>query len=363
MQQVIADRRSLHRIPELELHLPKTMEYLENSLKGLGCSLFSPIPGSLCAFFDFGKEDAIAFRADCDALPIPEKTGVPYASEHPGCMHACGHDGHMSIVLELARRLSQKKALTHNVLLIFQPGEESPGGARLICETGVLEQYRIQAIFALHLWPGLTRGTLFSRKNEMMAQASEITVEFFGRSSHIANAGMGLDATAAMMAFYTKARTLERSLPEDIYRLLNFGKAQSGTARNAISSYARLEGSLRAFQDNIFACLREGLFGIRREIAETTGCAVEITLGEGYPAVINPESLFDRVSACVEFALLPEPSMTAEDFSCYQKQVPGMLFFLGTGDTPALHADTFDFDEEILLKGADFFEKLAENFQ
>ena len=137
--QIFADRHALHQIPELELHLPETKAYLEKALKALGCEVFSPLGSALCAFFDFGAEAAIAFRADMDALPIQEKSGCAYASTHPGCMHACGHDGHMAILLELARRLSRKKTLPHNVLLIFQPGEESPGGARAICDTGLLE--------------------------------------------------------------------------------------------------------------------------------------------------------------------------------------------------------------------------------
>ena len=106
--QIIADRRALHRIPELELQLPKTMAYLRAALEGLNCSVFSPMDSALCAWFDFGKERTVAFRADCDALPVTEQTGADYASEHDGCMHACGHDGHMAVLLELARRLSKR---------------------------------------------------------------------------------------------------------------------------------------------------------------------------------------------------------------------------------------------------------------
>ena len=133
--QIIADRRALHRIPEIDRELPKTLAYLVESLKHTSCRVFSPADGALCAFFDFGQNHAIAFRADMDALPIEEKSGVDFASAHPGNMHACGHDGHMAILLELARRLSDKPALSHNVLLIFQPAEETIGGALSICES------------------------------------------------------------------------------------------------------------------------------------------------------------------------------------------------------------------------------------
>lgn len=360
--QIIKDRRNLHRIPELELTLPKTMEYLRQELTKLNCRVFAPMDSALCAWFDFGKDAAIAFRADCDALPICEKTGAEYASTHAGRMHACGHDGHMAILLELARRLNEKKSLPHNVLLVFQPGEESPGGARLLCDTGVLEEHNVRAIFGLHLWPALEKGVVFSRKQELMSRASEINVDIYGKSAHIAKAAEGIDATACGLEFYRRVRALEAGLPKEVFRLANFGKFHSGTVRNAISAHAHMEGSIRAFQDEVFETLRDGICAIGREVEKEMDCRVEVWVGDSYPAVMNPPALYDRVAALADIRALDVPTMTAEDFSWYQKRVPGMFFFLGLGDTPALHADTFDFDETILLKGAEFFENLAENF-
>ena len=361
--QIFADRHALHRIPELELELPKTQRYLKNALSALSCQVFVPMGSALAAFFDFGRETAIAFRADMDALPIAEKTGAAYASTIDGSMHACGHDGHMAILLELARRLHEKKTLPHNVLLIFQPGEESPGGAKALCDTGILETYRVQATFGLHLWPGLAAGKVFSRKNELMARASEVTVDFFGKSAHIAKASEGIDSLMAGAEFYTRAMEMERQIPDGIYRLLKFGKFHSGTVRNALSAHTHLEGSLRAFQDEVFEEMAASLRTIAADVEKKYGAAVQLHLADGYPAVLNPGGLYDRVKACADFSDLDEPCMTAEDFSWYQRFAPGMFFFLGLGDTPALHADTFDFDETILLKGADFFEALAETFQ
>ena len=361
--QIYADRQALHRIPELDKNLPKTMAYLRSRLEGLHCLVFSPMEGSLCAFFDFGKETAIAFRADADALPIAEKTGAAYASTHPGKMHACGHDGHMAILLELARRLNGKTELPHNILLVFQGAEETTGGARDICETGIFDTYKVKAVFGLHLWPSLPLGRVASRKNELMARSCEVNVDIYGKSAHIAKASEGIDALMAGAEFYRRAVAMERELPEDVFRLLKFGKFHSGTVRNALSSHTHMEGSLRAFQDEIFEHLANGLGTIANEVEAEFGCTVNLHLNGGYPAVMNPEELYDRAAKVVSFETLKEPFMTAEDFSWYQKYLPGMFFFLGLGDTPALHADTFDFDESILLKGADFFEKLAEKFQ
>lgn len=361
--QIITDRHALHRIPELDRELPETLSYLQNSLEGLRCRVFAPMDGALCAWFDFGASYAIAFRADMDALPIGEKTGAEYASTHPGKMHACGHDGHMAILLELARRLNGKEALPHNVLLVFQPAEETTGGAKDICDTGIFEKYKVHAIFGLHLWPGLEAGQVFSRRNELMARSCEVTVDIYGKSAHIAKAAEGIDALMAGTEFYRRAVAMEQALPDGIFRLLKFGKFQSGTVRNALSAHTHMEGSLRAFQDDIFDALAEGLRTIAKEVEAAYGCTVNLHMSSGYPAVMNPDDLYDRAAQAADFAALDAPCMTAEDFSWYQRYVPGMFFFLGLGDTPALHADTFDFDETILAKGADFFEKLAENFQ
>ena len=272
--QIFDDRRALHRIPELDKDLPETFRYLESALKDLRCQVFSPAEGGLCAFFDFGAEKAIAFRSDADALPIEEKTGLSFASAHPGKMHACGHDGHMAILLELARRLDKKASLHHNVLLVFQGAEETDGGAKDICQSGVFQKYRVEAIFGLHLWPQLEAGVIHSRKNEMMSRTSVVMVDIAGRSAHIASAEKALDATEAAVAFYSQAVAMEKALPEHIYRLLKFGKFQSGTANNVLSGSAHLEGSLRAFQDEVFESLRDGLLDIGKKVEEATGCKV-----------------------------------------------------------------------------------------
>ena len=359
---IITDRRALNRIPELDRDLPKTMAYLRSALENLPCKVFSPMESALCAWFDFGAKEAIAFRSDADALPIAENSGLNFASCHPGRMHACGHDGHMAILLELARRLDRKESLPHNVLLIFQPAEETTGGARDICETGIMKQHHVEAIFGLHIWPELAAGEIFSRRDEMLARSCEVKVDIYGKSAHIAKAREGIDAMAAGAEFYRKACAMEGALPKKVFRQLKFGKFESGTVCNAISGHTHMEGSLRAFQDEIFYSLRAGLVTIAKQIERGTGCTVTVDMNDGYPAVMNPGPLYDKVKKCVSFHEMEEPSMIAEDFAWYQKYVPGVFFFLGAGDVPALHADDVNFDESILMKGADFFEALAEHF-
>ena len=361
--QIFEDRRALHQIPELDRELPRTMAYLSDALAKLNCVCFSPMNGALCAYFDFGAKDAIAFRSDADALPIQENTRLSFASQHPGQMHACGHDGHMAILLELARRLNEKKTLGYNVLLVFQPAEETTGGAKELCETGIFKKYGVKAIFGLHLWPGLAKGKIFSRRKEMMSRSCEVKVDITGKSAHIAKSDEGIDAMAAGVAFYNRVMAMEAAQPPKVFRLLKFGKMESGTVCNAVSDHTRLEGSIRAFQDDVFYSLRAGVVSIGKDVERRTGCTVNIDMNDGYPAVMNPVELYDRVRKLVEFKELDAPSMITEDFSWYQRSLPGLFFFLGLGDTPALHADDFNFNEEVLVKGADFFEALAENYQ
>ena len=221
-------------------------------------------------------------------------------------------------------------------------------------------RYNVKAIFGLHLWPGLEAGVVASRCQELMARSSEVNVDIYGTSAHIARASQGVDALMAAVDFYQKAMEMEKKQPDSVFRLLKFGKFQSGTVRNALSAHTHMEGSLRAFQDQVFDGLACGLADIGRAVEERYGCSVKLHLSDGYPAVMNPTALYERVRAVLPFRELESPSMTAEDFSWYQKTLPGLFFFLGLGDVPALHTDTFNFDEGILLKGADFFEKLAE---
>lgn len=269
----------------------------------------------------------------------------------------------MAILLELARRLSGK-SLPHNILLVFQPAEETTGGARDLCRTGVFDAYHVEAIFGLHLWPDLPAGVIASRPEEFMSRSCEVTLTVTGRSSHIAKAQEGLDAMAAMTEFYRRACDLEAALPGDVFRLLKFGRMEAGTVRNAVAGTARLEGSLRAFRDDIFFPLQDGLRTIAQKIEAATGCVMDLRFSQGYPAVWNPPALYDRVQRSgVSFDPLPCPVMITEDFSWYQQSLPGLFFFLGCGPAPALHAADFTFDEAILMRGAEFFLEIVEKYR
>jgi len=354
-------RRELHQIPELDFDLPQTAAYVRRVLEQYPCQILTPCKGAVCAFFDAGKEKTAAFRADMDALPIQERACPPYASRHPGQMHACGHDGHMAMVLALAKIVSQNQnRLSRNVLLVFQPAEETTGGAELVCRSGLFETYHCDRIFGFHLWPDLPAGRIASRPGPLLARSSEVTVTICGKSSHIARYAEGRDALLSAARFVCGADKLWReTLCPAGPCLLKFGRLDSGSARNAISAQAKVLGSLRVYSDAMFQAAREGLERLAAEIGQETGCPFDLHFSEGYPPVLNDGALFQQAcSALPELELLPEPLLIAEDFAFYQRRIPGLFLLLGTGTGIPLHADTFDFDESALLAGLKAYETL-----
>lgn len=361
LERVIRFRRDLHRIPELDFALPQTTAYIHNVLEKLPCRVFSPDGHGICAWFDAGADDAIAFRSDMDALPIVEETGLPFASQHEGKMHACGHDGHMAMVLELAHEIASiKERLAKNVLLVFQPAEETTGGARLICQSGVFGQKNVKAIYGVHLWPDLPAGAVASRPGPLLARANEVSVDFVGKSTHIAKAEDGADALFAAARFVVGAdHLLEELHRQDPWCTLKFGHLVAGTVRNAIAANARLEGSLRVFQDGTHDKAWQSLQELAKVISRQLGVKITITGSDGYPPVINDEKLFAAARRVIpELQLLDKPLLIAEDFAFYQKTLPGLFMLLGTGTGIALHSDRFNFDESVLQRGVEIYKRL-----
>lgn len=356
-------RRDLHQIPETSFEEFKTKEYLVHVLSALNCEIIPVLETGVLAYFDAGKDQTLAYRADMDALPVTEETGLEFASKHPGRMHACGHDGHMAILLGFAEELDamDRSAWKYNILLVFQPSEETVGGARPILETGVFEKFQVKAIYGTHVYPFLPAGVIGSRSGELMAHASEVTVTLHGKSTHCAKPDEGIDALAAGAELLCRLYALEKSFDPGIYRLLKFGNFHAGTVRNILPETCVMEGSYRSFQPEVFAKLIDGSQNIMRQLEQETGCQIDFAYTEGYPAVINDADLFKQVQAlCPELTVLDKPEMIAEDFAFYQERVPGVFLFLGTGTGIPLHNCHFTFDEAILQSGIRTYIRLME---
>ena len=357
-------RRDLHQIPELDFDLPKTTAYVKSVLETLPCEVFSPDSRALCAWFDAGADTSVAFRSDMDALPICEVSGVPFASKHEGRMHACGHDGHMAMVLELAHYVaSVKDRLKENVLLVFQPAEETTGGAQFICSSGVFAQKKVRAIYGFHLWPDLPLGQPSTRPGPLLAASSEVTVDIEGKSTHIAKSEDGADALLAASRFVTGAEKILDDLheAEGPWCTLKFGLLKAGTVRNAIAARAHLEGSLRVFSESAYHMGSKRLIELGEQISRDLGVKVHVDAPQGYPPVINNEALFeDAKNRLPELELLAKPLLIAEDFAYYQRTLPGLFILLGTGTGIPLHSDRFNFDEKVLEKGVEIYKRMID---
>ncbi len=363
-QNLSFHRRNLHKIPEIGKELEKTCSYVQQHLQGLSCEILTPAKSSIVAYFDVGKKNTTAFRADMDALAITEKNDFDFASTHKGYMHACGHDGHTATLLTFAKRIDEiKDGLPNNIMLIFQPDEEINGGAKPICDTGILEKYNVTKIFAYHVWPFYSTDTILSRPKELMAKTSPVYIDIEGISTHVAKAESGADALYSAALLVSKMYEVEKNeVAPEIFRLLKFGIMNSGTANNAISNYARIEGTLRTFEKQTHDFFVQRINETAKEIEQLTGCKFKIEIGAGYPAVINDEQLFsDVVDYLGEdvIKILEKPDMTGEDFSEYLQKTKGMMFYVGSGKDLVPHFDSFDFDEKSMATAFNLFEKLC----
>lgn len=354
-------RRALHRIPEIKFELPKTHAYIMDALKGLRCDITVAAGFGVLAYFDGGKSETAAFRADMDALPIVEETEHCYKSLHPGCMHACGHDGHMAMLLVFAEWVNQNiEKLNRNVLLIFQPAEESGGGGEKITDTGILQRLNVKRVFAIHVDPALPAGAIASRPGPFMARASEIHLDVEGLAGHAAVPGAGRDAMAAAVDFVYGAYKADRELPKAAPRRIKFCKIVSGNSTNVIASSAQVAGTMRTFDDSDYDALRGRMEALAKSAETEYGVKCRLNILPGYPAVINDEALYEKACAAVRVERIPEASFLGEDFSYYGRVAPEIMFRLGLGTGIPLHSANFDFDEAALEGGVELFIKLAE---
>ncbi len=329
--------RALHRIAEEGFCEFETKKYILGAIENMGCAIYEVGKTGVLAYFDFGKSTTSAFRAEMDALPITEKTGLPFASENVGYMHACGHDAHMAMLLSLAERLSKGCDVLCNVLLIFQPAEEKRGGAETVVSSPDFLRIAPERIFAIHLRPQLEKGKLFSGIGAIYAGSSEIVATFCGEQAHITK-NIKNDALENAARFYigTKYQAKEEGL------LIRFGRLCAGTAGNVTPCLAELCGTMRYFSEPEKISETEILL---RKAKKYGG---EVHIFEYAPPACNSGELFE-LSGC---SRLSEPILCADDFSVYGRVCPHPLYMLlGTGDTPPLHSDEFAFDESILRFG------------
>ncbi len=361
-------RRDLHKIPELGLKEYKTSAYIREKLTSFGITELETWleTGVVAVIRGKGKKEAVAFRADMDALPVTEQTGCDFTSEHVGCMHACGHDGHVTVLLGFAKYLQEHKdELENDVVLIFQPAEEGPGGAQLLVDAGLFEKHPVRCIIGCHIFPQVPQGKVACRKGAMMARNGEVDVHIYGESAHGAQPQLGHDAVLAAGAVITGLHTiLSRNVSPLDSGVLTFGAIHGGEACNIIAKEVKLEGTMRAFSDEAYETMTKRVQEVASGIAAGYGCKGEAVFRHMYRVVDNDPKLVELLQEVAGDAYEETPLyMLAEDFSLYLQKVPGMFFFLGSGNaekgnTHSLHSAQFQFDEEILALGVETYAKL-----
>jgi len=364
-------RRALHLIPEVGYQEKKTQEYLIGQLKRLSpddLRVFAET-GVRAVFNGNGTGRVVAFRSDIDALPVAEETGCSYASEHPGFMHACGHDGHMANLLTFAQYIAEhRNQLADTVVLLFQPAEETIGGAKRMIDEGALENPHVDVVFGMHLMPDIPVGKIASCQGPIMAQTCEMDFVVHGQSAHGATPHLGRDSITAMAHLLTLFQTsVARCIDPCQQALITIGKVTAGTQRNILASTAQMEGIVRTFSNRVYDILEQRIRDDIRGVEAAFGVKVDFIKRVFYPCVENDAKEFERVrKAAGDRFVQAVPKMTAEDFSYYQLNVPGVFVFCGCGDEKhqsPLHASTFDFDEAALLPALELFIRLVDFVQ
>lgn len=355
-------RQDLHRIPEIGFELYKTHEYITSELKSMGIKYEVVAKTGVVAILDGEDTDAIAFRADMDALCINENTNLPFKSTHEGKMHACGHDGHMAMLLGFAKYLNDKK-LKKQVILIFQPAEEGPGGAVEIIHAGIFKKYNIKAIFGLHLDPTIEEGIFGLKNGIMFSQNGEFTVKIQGISAHGAMPHLGCDAIVAASFLISGYQTIiSRNINPLHSSVITIGKIKGGDAINIIAKEVELSGTIRSFSEEDYKVLKQKMIDIGKGIEKSFGVNVDTRINDLYLAVDNDEELFTKTISELskdEYKII-EPLMASEDFSFYQRETKGLFTMLGIrneslGYVHSLHSDQFNFNEDVLVKGVNFY--------
>ena len=364
-------RRHLHQNPELGRDCYKTAEYIQERLKEFGITEIHTgyaSTGIVAIIEGQTSGRTIGLRADMDALPITENTGMPYSSKNEGVMHACGHDGHTTMLLGAARYLSETRNFSGRVALIFQPDEEATGGAEVMVEEGILEQFKIEEVYALHNIPGHDVGVMYTRPGPIMAGADSFNVEIRGKGGHAAYPHEVKDPIVAALSIAQAFQTIvsRNNIPSDDL-VISITQVHSGTTDNVIPETAFLNGTVRTFDLSVQEMVINRMEKIISGFAISFEVDAKFNYEKGYPPTINHE---EKTNFAIEVAkevcgsdkVLTSvgKEMGAEDFSYMLQKRPGAYLFMGIGEGAGLHNPNYDFNDAAAPVGASFFARLIE---
>lgn len=361
---LVSIRHHLHQHPELSREEEVTSAYIAERLREIGLQVETGVGGYgvVATVAGRGNGPGVGLRADMDALPITELTGLPYQSTIPGQMHACGHDGHVTILLGAALILSRQRDFDGKVHLIFQPAEERYGGAKLMVEDGLLARYPMQAVFGLHNWPGVAMGQVVVHDGPVMAGTSEFSLRFLAAGGHASTPHLTGDPLLAGGHFMTGIQqAVARSINPLEHAVVTVGAFRGGFAQNIIPQEALLEGTLRGFRNETLAHLRRRVEAVAAAAAGIAGCDYTLSFDETpCPPVVNTPDARDAMREAARVGGLDlggplAPSMGGDDFGEFLLHLPGAYAFLGNGALEAengLHQPKYDFNDALIGPGA-----------
>jgi amidohydrolase len=370
-QRVIDIRRDLHRIPEVAYTETQTSAYVADYLKREGLSVTTGIARTgVVGLLETGRPGpTLLIRADMDALPITEDSGLPFASEHPGVMHACGHDGHMAMALTSVTALNaMRDALCGTVKLVFQPAEEGPGGAKPMIDAGVMDDPHVDYALGCHLWPNIPEGTIGIRTGELMAAMFRFDMTITGKGGHGAMPHLCIDALeTGCQVVGALQRIVSRKMNPLSPTVITVGKFEAGTTFNVIPETARLYGTARTFDRTTWKRWPQIIGDIVGAVCDSMGASFTAEYFQGYPPLTNDADMAERlrpIAAAVvgtDQVVVPDRTLGGEDMAYFLEHAKGCFFCLGAGNDAyaGIHNPRFGFNEDILINGVEMYCRAA----
>ncbi|MBO6224290.1 MAG: amidohydrolase [Psychrobacter sp.] len=366
-------RQHIHSQPELGFKEFKTSSFIVDKLKSFGVEVHQGLGGTgVVGILKNGSGPTIGIRADIDALPIKEQNDIEHKSTHENCMHACGHDGHTSVLLGTAKYLSQHKNFSGTIYFIFQPAEEVLGGAKAMIDDGLFDKFPMDAVYGLHNWPGLPVGEIAVNNGPMMASFDTFEITLTGKGTHAAMPHLGADPIAAGAALITNIQSIvSRRISPLKSGVISVTQMNSGDTTNVIPDYAILKGTVRSFDMDVRQSMQDMLTEMVTVLPPLYGVTGEMDYHIRYPVTTNDSQAYLEIKEAATNALGAdkvntdvEPSMASEDFSFMSQEVKGAYFWLGVdGSSPSkpLHNAAYDFNDDAIETGIKVWVSLVES--
>jgi hippurate hydrolase len=371
--EIAAWRQDIHAHPELMFDVHRTAGLVAEKLKSFGCDeIATGIGRTGVVGVIRGKRGAgtgtIGLRADMDALPIAEATGLPYQSTVPGKMHACGHDGHTAMLLGAAKYLAETRNFSGTAVVIFQPAEEGGGGGREMVKDGMMDRFGIEEVYGMHNYPGLPLGDFAIRPGPMMAAADRLYIDIEGLGGHAARPHVSIDTVLVGAQIVNQLQSIvSRNVDPLESAVISICQFNAGTADNIIPQTARLSGTARSLTAEVRDMLEKRLHEVVEGTARLYGAKATLTYKRDYPVTRNHER---QTAFAAEIArevvggdrvdTAAPPVMGAEDFSFMLEARPGAFIFVGNGDTAGLHHPAYNFNDELIPVGTSYWVRLVE---